>query len=143
MKPFAELTGTQRAIELLRWLLVPVAAVLAVALLIALVRLASPPAMAQLPGTPRPTPTALRRYVLPRVAEILLAVTFVLAGALTAPRRRTIPAAVLAALWTAYSFLLYIFVHIGRGTPHYLDFAISAAAAGGAAWIIYAKGKNS
>ena len=137
MKPFSELTGRQRAVEILRWLAVPVVAVLTMFVLQTLARLAIPPVYAQLPGTPPPTAPIIPPIVTYRALSILLAVAFVAAGALTAPRRRLLAATVLAALWIVYAFLIHVLVHLGRGPPHYLDFALAATAAGGGIALIY------
>jgi hypothetical protein len=137
MKPFAELTGQQKALELVRWLCVPAAAVLAVIVLSLLARLAIPPVYAQPPGAPpAPTNFGARRLVF-RAFSVLMGASFVAAGAMTAPRRRLPTALVLATLWIGYSFLSHIAVHLGRGTPHYLDFALAAAAAAAAAGALF------
>lgn len=144
MKRFSELTGKEKLIELLRWLLVPAAAVLAVFALRFVAGLLMPPALAQLPGTPVPPVSAFRRFVLPRIFGILSAAVFVIAGAKTAPRRR-IPAAVaLAIVWGFYSLMSHILVHPGRGLPHYVDFAVAfLAAAGAAAYVLHSEDRKS
>jgi peptidoglycan/LPS O-acetylase OafA/YrhL len=99
--------------------------------------LAMPRAMVQPPGAPPPPAPAIPQIVTFRTFRFIAGTAFVLAGARTAPRRRVIVAAVLAALWIGYAFLYTIYVHLGRGTPHYFDFALAIAAAGGAAVLIY------
>lgn len=128
MKPFSELTSQEKAAELLRWVLVPVAAVVAVYVLLLIARVALPPAMARLPGTPPPPVSDFQR-IAPRVFGVLMAALFVLAGAKVAPRWRLVTALVLAGLWIGFSFSIHIYVHLGRGRPNYLDFALAVVAA--------------
>ncbi len=136
MKPFSALTGKEKAIEALRWLCVPVAAVAAAAIVIFLAGLAMPTAYAQPPGSPPPPAPVIPRVVTFRVFSVIVALAFILAGAKTAPRGRLIVALVLASLWIAHAFLYRIYVHL-PGTPHYLDFALALAAAAGATALIY------
>jgi len=128
MKSFSELNGKEKAIELFRWLLVPVASVAVVFVLILISRIAMPPAMAQLPGTAPPPVSDFQRWMIPRIFNVLISAGLVFAGAKMAPRGRLATALVLAALWISYSFLIHIYVHLGRGTPNYLHFALSVIA---------------
>lgn len=128
MKPFAELSAQEWAVQLLRWLLVPVAAVVAVYVLLLISRVALPPAMARLPGTLPPPMSDFQRFA-PRIFGVLMAALFVLAGAKMAPHFRLVTPLVLAGLWIGYSFLIHVFVHLGRGTPHWLHFAIATGGA--------------
>jgi len=137
MKPFAALAANEKAVEIVRWLCVPVAAGAALYAVIFLAGLAMPRAMVRPPGAPPPPTPAIPRIVTFRAFSILAGLAFVVAGAKTAPRRRVVAALVLAALWIGYAFLYRIYVHLGRGTPHYFDFALAIAAAGGAAALIY------
>ncbi len=127
MKSFAEQSAQEKAIELLRWLLVPVAAVVAVFVVLLIARMAIPPAMARLPGTPPPPVTDFQR-ISPRIFGVLIGALFVLAGAKMAPRFRLVTALVLAGLWIGYSFLIHVYVHLGRGTPHYVHFGLAVVA---------------
>lgn len=127
MKSFAEQSAQEKAIELLRWLLVPVAAVVAVFVVLLIARMAIPPAMARLPGTPPPPVTDFQR-IAPRIFGVLIGALFVLAGAKMAPRFRLVTALVLAGLWIGYSFLIHVYVHLGRGTPHYVHFGLAVVA---------------
>lgn len=137
MKPFASLTGKEALVELLRWLAVPVVAIGWVLLWVVLVRLVFPPAMAQPPGTPAVPVPAFQRYVLSRAIAVVMAAGFVVAGAKMAPRFRSATSIVLAAAWLARAFLYDVFVHLGRGTPHYLDFTLAViAVAAGVAYVI-------
>jgi hypothetical protein len=61
----------------------------------------------------------------------------ILAGSWTAPRQRVLVASVLAIFWIGHAILYRIVVHIGRGTPHYLDFALAVLVAGGTVALIY------
>lgn len=106
----------------------PVASVAAVLVLIQVSRLAIPPALAQPPGMPPPVVSDFQRWVMPRIFNVLISGSFVLAGAKVAPRGRLVVALVLAALWIGYSFLIHVYVHLGRGTPNYWHFVLSVLA---------------
>jgi hypothetical protein len=127
MKPFAELTGREKAVEILRWLLVPVASFVAVYVLILISQVALPPQMAQPPGTP-PTPVSEFQRLVPRVFNVLISGVLVLAGAKMAPRWRVATALALAGLWIGYAFLIHVAVHLGQGTPHWWHFVLSIVA---------------
>jgi hypothetical protein len=127
MKPFSQLTSHEKGAELLRWVLVPIASVAAVALLILVSRVVMPPAMARPPGSPPPAVSEFRRFA-PLVFNGLISVTLVLAGAWTAPRARVVTAIALASLWLGYAFLIHVAVHLGRGRPNWLHFGLSLAA---------------
>ena len=141
MKSFSERTGKEKAIELLRWVLVPCVAVLAgfvVPRLIA--NFLMPPALAQPPGTPRVPPSDFQRFYLPWIATILMGAAFVIAGAKTAPRGRFATALVLVTLWTLYSLMWHVLVHPVRDIRHYTQFLVATlAAASGAAYIAYSE----
>ena len=140
MKPLTELTGKETSIELLRWILVPAAAVFVVFALRQLAGLLMPPALAQPPGISPATLSDLQRFVLPRLLGCLMAAAFVVVGAKTAPRWRHTTALVLAGLWIAYSLMDHVLVHLGRGIPHYTDFVLAiVSAAGAAAYIWYSE----
>ena len=143
MKSFSELTGTEKAVEVVRWVCVPAAAVLGVLALGIVANFVMPPAVAQLPGTPVAPPSEFRRFILPPLSRVVMAATFVIAGAMMAPRRRFAPAIVLAVLWILYSFGYDVLVHGGGGIKYYANFAVAVAAALGAASIFYsAKSKG-
>jgi len=137
MKSFSELTSKEKSIELLRWLFVLPASVLAVLTLCLLAGIAMPPTMAQLPGTPPLVPSDFHRFVLPRIFGALMAAAFVIAGAKTAPRSRVATAVGLVVLWMLYSFMTHVLVHLGRGKAHYAHFVIAAVASASAAAYIY------
>jgi hypothetical protein len=138
MKPFSDLTGKEKSIELLRWVFVLPASVLAVLALGIIAGVAMPPTMAQLPGTPLLLPSDFHRFILPRIFGALMAAAFVIAGAKMAPRRRVATAVGLAAVWMLYSFMIHVLVHLGRGKAHYAHFVMAAvASAGAAAYIFY------
>ena len=147
MRPFSELGGKEKLIEALRWICVPVAAVLVVLALRIVGRIAMPIPRAQLPGTPVTAPSDFQRLFLPWILSILMGLAFVLAGAKAAPRRRFATAVVLAVLWMLYSFSCHVLVHLDGGIPHYAHFAhfavAAAAAAGGAAYIFYSEKRRS
>jgi hypothetical protein len=137
VKPFSVLTAQKKAIEVLRWLSVPIAVAAAFAVLILIGQIAMPPQYAQPPGAPPPPAPAIPRVVTFRVLSVLMGVALVLAGAKTAPRHRLIVAAVIAAMWIGHAFLYRIVVHLGQGTPHYLDFALALASAAAAVALVY------
>jgi hypothetical protein len=144
MKRFAELSGAQKAIEIVRWLCVLPAVVLTSRVPYLFFWLLIPPQMAQLPGTPKPPPPSdLQRMLIPWLVALLTAPGFVLVGSLVAPRRRRYVAIVLALLMTLYAFLYHILIHL-PGTPHYTYFAAAVlAAAGSAALVFYFDGPRS
>jgi peptidoglycan/LPS O-acetylase OafA/YrhL len=114
--------------------------VLAVFVLRLLYGLAMPPLLAQPPGTPVEPLSDTRRWIVQRAFNILIGAAFVIAGARMAPRRRRTTAIVLTVLWILYSAMIHVVVHLGRGKPHFADFALSAAAAVcGAAFIAYSE----
>jgi len=140
MKPFVELSRQEKIIELLRWILVLPAAALAVLALRIIASIAMPPPLAQLPGTPAQPPSDFHRFVLPQIFGALMAAAFVLMGAKTAPRFRLATAIVLSVLWMLYAFMMFVFVHLGRGKPHYAHFVIAAVAvAVAAAYVLYSE----
>jgi len=140
MRSFSELTGREKAVEVVRWFCVPAAAVLIVVAVRIVASFAMPPVYAQPPGTPVVLTSDFQRFVLARILGALMIASSVLAGAFVAPRYRLAAALVLAGLWTVYSLLSHVLVHLGRGKPHYLDFTIAALAAiGAAAYIFYSE----
>jgi hypothetical protein len=145
MKPFSELTGREKAIELLRWICVPATAVLAIVAVRVIAGFLMPPALAQPPGSPAIPASDFNRFILPWIFGLLMALAFVITGATTAPRRRVATAVVLVVLWTLYSLQIHVLVHLGRGVPHYTHFVVAAvAAACGAVYIVYSeKSKDS
>ena len=144
MKRFSELTGQEKALELLRWLCVPLVAALGVVAVGMFAGAVISPILAQLPGTLATPPSDFQRFVLHRMFGVLMGLAFVIGGALTAPRGHTITAVVLAALWILYAFLMHVAVHWGRGKTQYIDFALAVIATGAATWIIYSmKSKGS
>src|SRR5262245_31946150 len=73
MKSAYEWTGREKAIESLRWLLVPCMAVLAGFVVPRLIMsFLIPPALAQPPGTPRVPPSDFQRFYLPWIANIVM-----------------------------------------------------------------------
>jgi hypothetical protein len=141
MRPFTQLSGRDKAVEVLRWLLVPVAALAMVFLPTLVMRVAMPPPMAPHIGQPRPGPDPIRISI-GRVARILMGAAFVFFGAMMAPRMRVGTALVLAGLWITYAALSHIVVHL-EASPHYLDFSLAAGAAVlGALLIAYQRPKG-
>ena len=133
MKPFSELTRTEKRTELLRWLGVPVAAVLGVIALHIIAGFVVSRAVAQLPGSDAASGSDFRQLFLRSLSGILPAAVFVLAGAKTAPRGRLATAIVLAGLWSLSALTKHVLVHLSQGTPHYMHFLIEAVGAAGAA----------
>ena len=139
MKRYSDLTAQETAIELVRWICVPLVAAVSV---IALGQIASaviPRPVAQLPGAPVDPSAEFQRFILHRVAGVLMGFGYVLGGAWMAPRGRVTTAFVLAGIWILYSFLIHVALHLEGGKPHLMDFAIAAAGgAAGAAYLAYA-----
>lgn len=144
MKSFSELSGKAKAVELLRWALVPCVAVLAGYVIPRIIaNFLMPPPLAQPPGTPRVPPSDFQRIYLAWIAPILMGVAFVIAGAKTAPRRRSATAIVLAGLWMLYSFRWELLVHPVRDIRHYARFLVAMlAAASGVASIACSEKTN-
>jgi hypothetical protein len=138
MQTFAELSARDKFIEVVRWILVPAAAVMVVVALNVIARAVMPPALAQPPGTPRVPPSAVQRFVLPHLSSILLGLGIVIAAAKMAPRLRVLTAAMVATVWIALALQSHLLVHGSPDTRHYLHFAVAAAAAvGGVAFVWY------
>src|SRR2546426_11861014 len=133
MKSFSELTGKEKSTELLRWICVPVAAVLGVLALRLIAGFVMSPALAQLSGAAAMPASDFRRFFLSCVSGILTAAVFVIAGAKTAPRGRLATAIVLAGLWSLAALSSHVLVHLSHGTPHYTHFVVEAVGAAGAA----------
>lgn len=142
MKLFSELTGKEKTIEVLRWFCVTPAAVLASLAPRLTAGLLMSPAVAQPIGMPRLPDSDYSRFLLRLIFDLIMGAGFVIGGAKMAPRYRLATAIVLAVVWGVYSLLIHVLVHLGRGTPHYMHFAVAAVAAGvGAAYIF--KSENS
>jgi hypothetical protein len=137
MKRFAELSGGQRAIEVVRWMCVLPAAILTSRLPYLIFWLLMPPAMARLPGTPKPPPLPdWQRMLIPWLLALLTAPGFVLIGSLVAPRHRRYVAIVLAILATLHAFLYHVVIHL-PGTPHYTHFVAAVLAAASSAGLMW------
>jgi hypothetical protein len=137
MKPFSALSSQEKAGELFRWLLVPVALAATFAVLVYVGKVAMPAAMAQPPGTPPPPAAVIPRVIVYRALALVMIVATILAAGWTAPRYRVEVATTLAAIWIGHAVLYRIVVHLGRGTPHYFDFVLGVLAAVGAVAAIY------
>jgi hypothetical protein len=137
MKPFSALSNQEKAGELFRWLLVPVALAATFAVIVYVGKVAMPAAMAQPPGAPPPPAAMIPRVVVYRALALVMIVATILAGSWTAPRYRVELAITLAAIWIGHAVLYRIVVHLGRGMPHYLDFVLAVLAAAGSVGVIY------
>lgn len=134
MKSFSELTGKEKSVELLRWLLVPIVAAIVPVVPNVIGALVMPRLAAPLPGT-SPTPD-LPRIVLPWIFLGLTGAAFVIAGAKTAPRSRLTTAIVLAALWSLSALLSHVLMQPSPGIRNYEHFTVTAlSAVGGAAYL--------
>ena len=132
MKSFSELTRKEKVVELLRWIIVPPAAVLGVLAVRIIAGVVKPPAVAQPPGSsPMPAPD-FRFFLLP-IFSILMGAAFVIAGAKTAPRGRLATAIVLAGLWSLEALMSHVLMQPSRGIRNYTDFIVEAVGAAGAA----------
>ena len=137
MKRFAELSGAQKAVEIVRWLCVLPAAFFTSRLPYLFFWLLIPPQMALPPGTPKPPPPSdLQRMLIPWLLALLTAPGFVLVGSLVAPRHRRYVVIVLALLITLHAFLYHIVIHL-PSTPHYTYFAAAVLAAAGSAALVF------
>ena len=137
MKRFAELSSREKAIEVLRWVLVPVIVVGFNLFLVLIWRTIIPPALAQPPGTAATPPSDFQRYILPRVVGLLMAFGIVFFSARIAPRYRLGVAIVLAGVWLVYGFFRFVVVHLGQGTPQYIDLLVAIAGAAAAIALVY------
>lgn len=145
MTPFSDLTGRARLIEVLRWLCILPAAVLAnfvVQFFVgAVVQFARSAGWDNLSDSAIAYSTGLLLgYVAPKSA-------FVVVGSKVAPRRQLGTAIVLTALGILFSLLTHVVGQLLRGslvgTTNYLHFlAESAGALGGAAYIVLQARRN-
>ena len=130
MKPFSDLTGREKKIELLRWCSVLPAAVLGgfIASIMAdvVVRLASPDGMLRVLITEFPKGAAI-----------------VITGAKTAPRARVPIAMILAALWISLSVIIHVLLRGRVGWSNYMAVVVAAVAAVGAAAFIRLRQRRS
>ena len=139
MKPISDLSPREKAVELLRWLLVLPSAMLAGLILRLIATALTPPVTAQLPRAPSEI-SGFRRFVLPHLLGALVAAAFVVAGAKLAPRRRSATAIVLALVWTLSTFAIHVLGHHGAGRPHLKPIAVAmVATACGAAFVWYSE----
>jgi hypothetical protein len=129
MRSFAELNTSEKCLELLRWVCVVPAAVLAGMAPRYLASLLMPPALAQPPGMPPATVPYFQRYYLPYLVGFVMAAAFVIVGARTAPRRRVPVAIMLAGLWMLFSFIIHVLPHLGHGPQHYRHFYVAVLSA--------------
>lgn len=137
MKRFTELSDRDKAVELLRWAAVPPVAIgIYVAISIFWLVVVPWPTV-QPPGSPVATPSDFSRYVLPRIFGLLTVFAIVFIGAKVAPRQRLVAALALAALCLLYSSFRFVVVHLGQGTPQYIDLALATAAAFAAIAAVY------
>ena len=122
MVAFSELTGKEKAIELLRWICVLPAAMLAY--------VAVGFVISSAPNT---------HWVL-LICYMPKEIAFVVAGAKTAPRSRTIATLVLAAVAILASLAIHVLTQQRVGLTNYLHFgAESVGAVIGAIYIVYAE----
>lgn len=129
MKSFSELTGKEKSLELLRWLLVPAVAAVIVVAPGFIASIVMPRAAAQLPGTP-PLPVAeLSRIVLPWIVHGLTGAAVVIAGAKTAPRGRLATASLLSVLWILSALLSHVLTQPSPGIRNYSHFGVAALSA--------------
>jgi hypothetical protein len=118
-------------VEVVRWLLVPVAAIGAMLVVTMIGRLFVPRLVAE-PGGITATASPLedmQRIVVRTLIAIGASGALVMAGSKMAPRNRRASAVVLAVLTIGYALLAHIVVHWGRGYPNWIDFSLSAIAA--------------
>ena len=137
MRSFAELSAREKCLEVVRWVCVAPASMLAGMAPRFVASFFMPPALAQLPGTPPVRVSDFQRYYLPHMIGFVMAAAFVIVGARMAPRWRVPVAVVLAVVWVLYSFSVHILPHWGHDPRHYRYVyvaALSAAAAAANIW---------
>jgi hypothetical protein len=137
MRPFAELSAKEKGIEVVRWVCVLPAAWLAGMAPRYIEMLVRPPAMAQLPGTPRPVESDFQRFYLPHMMGLVMAAAFVIVGAKVAPRWRRPVAAVLAVLWMIFTYLIHVGPHASYELRYLSQFIVATVAGLGAAAYIW------
>lgn len=135
MRSFTELSAREKCIDVVRWLLVVPAAWLAGMAPRFIYMLVRPPAMVQLPGTPRPPVSDFQRIYLPHLLGIVMAAAFIVVGAKVAPRWRVPVAGILAAAWIVFAYLIHVRPH-GSFELRYLTYFM-AATVGALAATIY------
>jgi hypothetical protein len=129
VRPFAELSAKEKCVEVVRWLCVVPAAWLAGMLPRFIYAIVRPPALAQLPGTPRPPVSDLQRIYLPHLLGIVMAAAFVIVGAKLAPRWRLPAAAVLAVLWMVFSYGIHVWPHASFALRYLSQFMVASVSA--------------
>ena len=132
---FHELTGSEKAIEVLRWLAVlPVAVIAGVAAhLLAII--GNSPGCTR--GLINPDESVLDRCFVVLVSNVAMGAVIVIAGAKTAPRYKQVVAIVLAVVWIFFSGMVFT-VLLQRPAQFwdYMAVVVGAiAAVGGAAYI--------
>src|SRR3954452_20598198 len=138
MKPFSERTGKEKAIELLRWVLVPCMGVL-----IGLVNSRLITDLLMWPIiTYRIVPVSHSKMETSRLmlASVVLGAAFVVAGAKMAPRARLMTAFVLGTFWPLYWFYSdVLLVPWDDGLSYIRVFFATLSAASGVAFIAYSE----
>ena len=135
MKPFAERSGKEKAVELLRWVLVPCVGIL--------IGLANSPFITELLMWPfieyRIVPLSHAKVETSRrlLAGIVLGAAFVVVGAKMAPRARVMTALFLGILWPLYWLYSDVLVAPWQdGLSYVRAFIATLSAAGGATYIV-------
>ena len=135
MPAFRELTASEKAIEVVRWLgVLPVAAVAGVAAHI-LAIIGNSPGCTR--GLINPEESTLDRLFVVLVSNVAMGAATVIAGAKTAPRYRHVVAIALAVVWIFFSGM--VFTVLLQRPPQFWDYMAvvvgAIAAVGGAAYI--------
>ena len=141
MKPFSERSGKEKAVELLRWVLVP-----CVGVLIGLVNSRLITDLLLWPIiTFRIVPVSHSRMETSRLllASIVLGAAFVVAGAKMAPRARLMTALLLGILWPLYWFYSDVLVVPWQdGLSYVRAFFATLSAASGVGFIAYSEKRS-
>jgi hypothetical protein len=144
MRPFAELSGKEKCVEVLRWLCVLPAAWLASMTPRYIYMLVRPPMMAQPPGTPPPPVSEFQRFYLPHLFGLVMAAAYVIVGAKIAPRWRLRVAAILAVTWMVFSYLIHVRSHHSFELRYWTHFIVASMGVFGAnAYIAYSESRKS
>ena len=142
MKSFSELTGKEKSIELIRWLLVPCVGVLIAWVIPRLITdLLWWPIITQI-HLSRIGPVSHWKMEASRLllVSIVLGAAFVVAGAKMAPRARVMTALLLGILWTLYWFYSAVLVVPWQdGLSYVRAFFATLSAASGVGFIAYSE----
>lgn len=138
MKPFRELTGQQKAVELLRWLAVLPAAVIGSYIVRFVVGIAG--ALAVKIGWLNPGSAGIAYYLFSFLYYVPKETAFVIAGTTMAPRFRRVTAFLLAAVAIFCSLIIHVLGQNHPGSVNHMHWTLeSGGAVIGAAYVFVAE----